>query len=208
MCVGEAPKPRPSLSGLLRAQYCPGIAEHRPERNLGAPGPSPALLELPRPRGARAHLPPLRCAPRAPPRGRARRARGARAPPGAQAALVAAARPLPLRAPSPGVSATPRSRAGHPRPGDRRTRRSADAHPGPAACAHSAASPFPRPAQARGLGIKRAARAAGPPGAPRTLTASSAGRRLGALGLPGAAGLGAGHRPGLCRRRRRSQMRI
>lgn len=142
----------------------------------------------------RAHLLPPRCAARAPPRGRARRARGAQAPPGAQAAFAAAARPLLLRAPVPGGLRTPWASAGRSRPGGPEDAALWSPQHGPAARpparAHSAASPFPRPAQARGLGIKRAARAAGPPGAPRTLTASSAGRRRGALGAAGRGGAG------------------
>lgn len=160
-----------------------GKAEERPERNLGSPGPSPALLELPWLRGARAHLPPLRSArPSLRPGSPSARCTGAAGC--TSGARRSRAPPPPPRAVPRGLR-TPRSQPGHPQPGDRRTRRPADTHPGPAACEHSAASPFPRPAQARGLGIKRAARAAGPPGAPRTLTASSAGRRRGALGAAG-----------------------
>lgn len=189
VCVWVKPRnPGPRDPASSTHSTTLGKAEERPERNLGAPGPSPSLLELPWLRGARAHLPPLRSARPSPrPGSPSARCTGAA---GCTSGARRSRAPLPLRAPSPGGLRIPRSRAEHPRPEDRRTRRPEDAHPGPAACAHSAASPFPRPAQARGLGIKRAARAPGPPVAPRTLTASSAGRRRGALGAAGCGGAG------------------
>lgn len=116
----------------------------------------------------RAHLLPPRCAARAPPRGRARRARGARAPPGAQAALAAAARPLPLRAPVPGGLRTPGRARDALGLGDGRTPRSAEPPPRPrrpsARPRAQCGLPFPAARASPGPGNKAGSAHRRPPG--------------------------------------------
>lgn len=141
-----------------------GKAEQRPERNRGAPGPSPALLELPRPRGVLAHLPPLRSA-RPSPRPGSPSARCTGAAGCTSDARRSRAPPPPPRvvSPPPRGLRTPRARAGRPRPGGRRTRRSAESPP-PGRPRAQCGLPFPAARASPGPGNKAGSARCRPPG--------------------------------------------
>lgn len=165
VCVGEAPKPRPSRSGLVHAEHYPGKGRAKAREESRGTGPLPRTSRTsPAEGGAR---PPPAAAQRAPlpEAGLAEReVHGRRRVHKRRSPQPRAPSPPPrVVSPPPRGLRTPRARAGRPRPGGRRTRRSAESPP-PGRPRAQCGLPFPAARASPGPGNKAGSARCRPPG--------------------------------------------